>query len=137
MDAEAMVILKDLKVQHRTWEKVAEHLTTKTGEKVNKGLCYQVAEGKTESATMRHILGLPPLPVLVTPCPCGQPHTHLCATGKRATKIARSATPAFMSFLLNEAVPFLTEREKPHATGKSYTKKQRRGKRNLGSAVVE
>lgn len=109
-DEEAALRLNALK-EGRTWEQVAEFLSRRLGESINRGTVYKVARGETESIIVRRALGLPLRHVTVAPCQCGQVHARKCKQGKAEERRARSAAPSFLAFIQTKALPFLEGRK--------------------------
>lgn len=112
-DPESAERLNALK-EGRTWAQVAEVLSARLGETINKGTAYNVATGKSESVIIRRALGLPLRHVTVAPCQCGKVHAKTCTQGRAEGRRARSAAPSFLTFIQKTAVPFLKEKQHDH-----------------------
>lgn len=115
-DEQAIAALHQLKATPKqTWAGVAQILSSRIGQKVNKGLVYQVAMGKTKSPIVRRALGLPIEHIEVEPCPCGKAHTHICKEGADINRRGKSSDPLFLAVLQQSIVPFLQQREATNA----------------------
>lgn len=72
--------------EFRSWQKVANYLSSMNGHTFNKGMLQQVANGKRRAPnSILHVLGLPLNPVPAQPCPkCGNvPLTKRCPTCRK------------------------------------------------------